>query len=83
MWALPTLQDRRSHSNHRPTSGTLTLDLDGNGLGWFIDPTSWDNSEFKTQNSGIGWAMSTATFHTDTDLAIAPLKKILTLPTRV
>jgi hypothetical protein len=38
-------------SSGRPTSGTLTLDLDGNGLGWFIDSTPWDNSEFKTQNS--------------------------------
>jgi hypothetical protein len=30
----------------RPNSGTLTLDLDGNGLGWFIDSTPWENSEF-------------------------------------
>jgi hypothetical protein len=30
----------------RPNSGTLTLDIDGNGLGWFIDSTPWENSEF-------------------------------------
>jgi DNA/RNA endonuclease G (NUC1) len=35
----------------RPNSGTLTLDLDGNGLGWFIDTTPWENSEFSTQTS--------------------------------
>ncbi|WP_242067228.1 hypothetical protein [Leptolyngbya sp. FACHB-711] len=35
-------------STGRPTSGTLTLDIDGNGLGWFIDSTPWDNSEFST-----------------------------------
>jgi PKD repeat protein/DNA/RNA endonuclease G (NUC1) len=29
-----------------PNSGTLTLDIDGNGLGWFIDSTPWENSEF-------------------------------------
>jgi hypothetical protein len=35
----------------RPTSGTLTLDTDANGLGWFIDSTPWDNAEFGTLNS--------------------------------
>ncbi|MCG9891747.1 MAG: hypothetical protein MH252_11800 [Thermosynechococcaceae cyanobacterium MS004] len=29
-----------------PTGGTLLLDTDANGLGWFIDPTPWENSEF-------------------------------------
>jgi hypothetical protein len=38
-------------SNGRPTSGTLTLDTDANGLGWFIDSTPWENSEFGTVNS--------------------------------
>jgi Bacterial cadherin-like domain len=33
----------------RPNSGTLNLDTDGNGLGWFIDTTPDDNSEFTTQ----------------------------------
>jgi hypothetical protein len=32
--------------NNRPNSGTLTLDTDGNSLGWFIDTTPNDNSEF-------------------------------------
>jgi DNA/RNA endonuclease G (NUC1) len=33
-------------TNNRPNSGTLTLDTDGNSLGWFIDTTPDDNSEF-------------------------------------
>jgi DNA/RNA endonuclease G (NUC1) len=33
-------------SNGRPNSGTLTLDTDGNSLGWFIDTTPDDNTEF-------------------------------------
>jgi large repetitive protein len=37
-------------SNGRPTSGTLTLDIDANGLGWFIDSSPWDNAEFGTLN---------------------------------
>jgi hypothetical protein len=30
-------------TNNRPNSGTLTLDTDGNGLGWFIDTTPDDS----------------------------------------
>jgi hypothetical protein len=30
----------------RPNAGTLYLDTDANGLGWYIDPTPWDNSEY-------------------------------------
>jgi hypothetical protein len=30
----------------RPNSGTLVLDYNGNDLGWYIDPTPWDNSEY-------------------------------------
>jgi hypothetical protein len=29
-----------------PNVGTLLLDYNGNDLGWFIDPTPWENSEF-------------------------------------
>jgi hypothetical protein len=29
-----------------PNAGTLYLDTDANGLGWYIDPTPWDNSEY-------------------------------------
>gem|GEM_PF-6092981 len=36
-------------TNGRPNSGTLTLDINGNGVGWFIDTTPEDNSEFTTQ----------------------------------
>jgi DNA/RNA endonuclease G (NUC1) len=31
-----------------PNSGTLYLDTDANGLGWYIDSTPWDNTEFST-----------------------------------
>jgi hypothetical protein len=30
----------------RPNAGTLYLDTDANSLGWYIDPTPWDNSKF-------------------------------------
>jgi large repetitive protein len=30
----------------RPNAGTLTLDINGNNQGWFIDTTPGDNSEF-------------------------------------
>jgi hypothetical protein len=30
----------------RPNAGTLYLDTDANCLGWYIDPTPWDNSEY-------------------------------------
>jgi hypothetical protein len=33
-------------STGRPNSGTLYLDIDANGLGWYIDPTPWNNSEY-------------------------------------
>jgi hypothetical protein len=36
-------------SNGRPNSGTLTIDSNGNGQGWFIDTTPGDNSEFDQQ----------------------------------
>jgi hypothetical protein len=34
--------------NGTPNTATITLDDDGNGLGWFIDSTPQDNSEFGT-----------------------------------
>jgi large repetitive protein len=33
----------------RPNAGTLTLDINGNNQGWFIDTTPGDNSEFDKQ----------------------------------
>jgi DNA/RNA endonuclease G (NUC1) len=30
----------------RPNSGTILIDNDANGVGWFIDPTPLDNTEF-------------------------------------
>ncbi len=39
----------------QPNSGTLYLDTDANGLGWFIDPTPWDNTEFSTTLSATAY----------------------------
>jgi large repetitive protein len=33
-----------------PLSGTIQIDHDANGVGWFIDPTPQDNSEFFPQH---------------------------------
>ena len=38
-------------SSGKPNSGTIFIDYDANGVGWFIDETSLDNSEFTNQNS--------------------------------
>ncbi|MBD2241881.1 hypothetical protein H6G35_35755 [Aulosira sp. FACHB-113] len=44
----PTYGRLRSHydSLGRPNGGTILIDDDANGVGWFIDPTPNDNSEF-------------------------------------
>ena len=34
-----------------PNAGTILIDHDANGVGWFIDPTPLDNSEFAAQNT--------------------------------
>jgi hypothetical protein len=31
----------------RPNTATISIDTDANGVGWFIDPTPQDNSEFR------------------------------------
>jgi len=36
-------------SNGMPTAGTIILSSDAAGVGWFIDPTPFDNSAFGTQ----------------------------------
>jgi Bacterial cadherin-like domain len=46
-------------TNNRPNSGTLTLDTDGNSLGWFIDTTPEDNSEFTTQLADTAFRATT------------------------
>jgi hypothetical protein len=46
-------------TNNRPNSGTLTLDTDGNGLGWFIDTTPDDNSEFDQTLSPTAYRATT------------------------
>ena len=39
-------------ANGLPTSGTIVLDANANGVGWYVDPTPSDNSEFATALSG-------------------------------
>jgi hypothetical protein len=46
-------------TNNRPNSGTLTLDTDGNSLGWFIDTTPDDNSEFDQNLSSTAYRATT------------------------
>ncbi|ELS02441.1 hypothetical protein Xen7305DRAFT_00021550 [Xenococcus sp. PCC 7305] len=36
----------------KPNAGKILIDRDANGVGWFIDETPFDNSEFINQNSG-------------------------------
>ena len=37
--------------NGTPNAGRIEIDHDANGVGWFIDPTPLENSEFRTQNT--------------------------------
>lgn len=46
----------------RPADGTIVLDIDANGLGWFIDETPLENGEFATQ-------LTTTAFRAETDSA--------------
>ena len=41
---------RLDHDGH-PVAGTLLIDDDANGTGWFIDPTPWESSEFSLHNT--------------------------------
>ncbi|MBE9050263.1 PKD domain-containing protein [Nostocales cyanobacterium LEGE 11386] len=43
----------------RPNSGTLLIDDDANGIGWFIDPTPWENSEFTTSLTDTAFRATT------------------------
>ncbi len=43
---LAEAQVTQFDSNGTPQGGNLLIDIDGNGLGWFIDTTPWENSEF-------------------------------------
>jgi hypothetical protein len=45
----------RFDSVGRPTSGTILIDDDANGKGWYIDPTPWDSSEFRTSLSDTAY----------------------------
>jgi hypothetical protein len=43
---LAEAQVTQFNTQGTPTGGTLYLDVDANGLGWYIDPTPWDNTEY-------------------------------------
>ncbi|NEQ43013.1 MAG: DNA/RNA non-specific endonuclease [Leptolyngbya sp. SIOISBB] len=48
---LAEAQLTRFNADGQPIAGTILIDNDANGTGWFIDPTPWEHSEFKIQNS--------------------------------
>ncbi len=37
----------------KPNAGTILIDHDANGVGWFIDETPLNNSEFTAQNTAV------------------------------
>ncbi|MEA5554597.1 hypothetical protein VB713_27080 [Anabaena cylindrica UHCC 0172] len=43
----------------RPNGGTILIDNDANGLGWFIDPTPWENSEYSTTLTDTAYRATT------------------------
>jgi hypothetical protein len=43
----------------RPNGGTILIDADANGIGWFIDPTPNDNSEFTTSLTNTAFRATT------------------------
>jgi DNA/RNA endonuclease G (NUC1)/PKD repeat protein len=42
------------NTNGTPKTATITIDDDANGVGWFIDTTPQDNSEFRRGDGGTG-----------------------------
>jgi hypothetical protein len=48
---LAEAQITQYDSTGAPSAATLLLDTDANGLGWFIDTTPWENSEFSNQTT--------------------------------
>jgi large repetitive protein len=48
-------------TNGRPNSGTLTLDINGNNQGWFIDTTPGDTSEFDKQLTETAYQATNST----------------------
>ncbi len=39
----------------RPNAGTILIDYNANGIGWFIDPTPLENSEFEIRSSEFSY----------------------------
>jgi PKD repeat protein len=63
-------------TNNRPNSGTLTLDTDGNGLGWFIDTTPDDNTEFDQTLSPTAYRATTGAASGKYDLLTTVLHEL-------
>lgn len=47
------------NSNGTPSSATISIDDDANGIGWFIDSTPWDSSEFNTTLTSTAYKATT------------------------
>lgn len=57
-----------------PTRGVITIDPTANGLGWFLDPTPFDNEEFVPADGNFTWSArpgSVAAGHYDLLTALA------------
>ena len=55
---LAETQIFRFGSDGHATEGTIYIDDDANGTGWFIDLTPWESSEFSTQNTEYNFEAS-------------------------
>jgi hypothetical protein len=47
------------NSDGTPRTATITIDNDANGVGWFIDATPWDSSEFNTTLTNTAYKATT------------------------
>ncbi|MBD2594927.1 hypothetical protein H6G74_11375 [Nostoc spongiaeforme FACHB-130] len=56
---LAEAQITKYDSFGRPNGGTILIDNDANGVGWFIDPTPLENSEFTTTLTDTAYRATT------------------------
>jgi hypothetical protein len=50
------------NTNGTPKTATIGIDDDANGLGWYIDSTPWDNSEYSTSLTNTAYCATTDSF---------------------
>lgn len=60
MLAIAIAQLTSFAADGTPNAGTLLLDHNGNDLGWFIDSTPWENSEFAQPLSDSAYRATTS-----------------------